>query len=131
MSTRDIFRGYKTPSETAKEPATADKPRFTTTPKNGSRAALRTAEPSEAKRIAAELVNLWCQGLVKDDPEAAFYASLIHQFGASFTGKGPGAAPNGRTMPKKGQPYKPSAEQLVHIPQGLTRKEREAFLARD
>ena len=40
----------------------------------------------EARRIAGELVKLHRDGAIKgpDDPEAAFYAHLIHTFGATY-----------------------------------------------
>ena len=44
---------------------------------------------AEADRIAKELVKLRAAGAIEgpDDPEARFYASLLHTFGAEFTGK--------------------------------------------
>jgi hypothetical protein len=87
----------------------------------------------EAERIAAELVKLHAAGPIRDasDPETAFYAKLIHFFGASFTGKGSGAGTNSLTVLEKGRPYKLTKAQVVRIPPGLTREERAAFLARD
>ena len=39
----------------------------------------------EARRVAGELVKLHRDGAIKgaDDPEAAFYAQVIHTFGAT------------------------------------------------
>jgi hypothetical protein len=44
----------------------------------------------EARRIAGELVKLHRDGAIKgaDDPEAHFFASLLHTFGATYNGKG-------------------------------------------
>jgi hypothetical protein len=44
----------------------------------------------EAHRIAGELVKLHRDGAISgpDDPEAHFFASLLHAFGATYNGKG-------------------------------------------
>jgi hypothetical protein len=50
---------------------------------------LSEADLAEARRIAAELVKLHKVGAIKDanDPEAVFYANVIHGFQAEFIGK--------------------------------------------
>ena len=47
-------------------------------------------EDPEARRIAGELVKLHRDGAISgvDDPEAHFFASLLHAFGATYNGKG-------------------------------------------
>ena len=60
-----------------------------------------------------------------DDPEAQFYSQVLHTFGGTYTP---------RSTEKKEAttgPYKPTAEQLVIVPPGLTRKQREKFLQDD
>ena len=50
---------------------------------------LSDAELTEAHRIAAELVKLHRDGVISgpDDPQAVFYATLVRDFGASYTVK--------------------------------------------
>ena len=46
-------------------------------------------DEAEARRIAAELVKLHGDGAIggAEDPEARFYAILVHAFGATYNGK--------------------------------------------
>jgi hypothetical protein len=46
-------------------------------------------ESGEAERIAGELVKLHRDGAIKgtDDPEAGFYAQVIHIFGGTYLGR--------------------------------------------
>ena len=64
---------------------------------NSERSAATVAEPlfeeelMEARRIAKELVKLYHAGAISgpDDPEAVFYAHLIHTFQGEFAGRRP------------------------------------------
>ena len=72
-------------SETISHPA-AERP---VEPSASSSGELSEAGLTEARRIANELVKLHKAGAIRaaQDPEAAFYASLIHGYGAEFVGK--------------------------------------------
>lgn len=50
---------------------------------------LSEAELAEARRVAGELVRLYRDGVIAgpDDPEARFYAHLIHTFQGAFAPK--------------------------------------------
>jgi hypothetical protein len=73
-------------SEPASAPVTEAVPKE---PAIGPSPELSPADLAEARRIAGELVKLHKAGAIKDadDPEAAFYAHLIHAFGGTFIGK--------------------------------------------
>jgi hypothetical protein len=57
-------------------------PRLAPTPKE-------RVDMGEARRIACELVKLYRDSVVSGagDPEASFYASLVHAFGATYEGR--------------------------------------------
>ena len=71
---------------------------------------------AEANRIASELAKLHARGVVKDatDPEARFYAVLLHQSG--------GTVVDGDKTKPDGKPAKLTAAQKVHVPYGLRGK---------
>ena len=50
---------------------------------------LTPGQLAEAQRIAGELIKLHRDGAISgaDDPEARFWAKLIHNFGATYTGR--------------------------------------------
>ena len=77
--------------------------------------------------MADELLKMYQDGVVSgpDDPEASFCAKVIYMFGGTYTPT--------RSEKKEDPtgPYKPTKEQLVVVPPGLTRKEREKFLQDD
>ena len=55
---------------------------------------LSPADEAEARRIAAELARLHRDGAIASksahDPDAVFYARLLRDFGATYTGREPG-----------------------------------------
>ena len=50
---------------------------------------VNVVDEPEARLIAAELVKLHRDGAISgpDDPEARFFADLIHTFGSTYTGR--------------------------------------------
>jgi hypothetical protein len=94
---------------------------------------LSSEELTEARRIAAELVKLYQVGAISgpDDPEALFYANLIRQADASFTGHREPVSDSESSKPAERQPCHPTKEQLVPIPLGLSKQQRREFLERD
>jgi hypothetical protein len=83
------------------------------------------APESEAHRIAAELVRLHGDGAIGSHNDASFYAYLLRDFDATYTGP----ARSVRADPPG--PYVPTAMQRVHVPRGLTVEERQRFLRKD
>jgi hypothetical protein len=106
MSTRDVFIGREKgcenhitritrPADAAalhpgppKPSPDSESPKADPNPPKASDE-LSAADLAEGRRIAAELLKLHAAGAIRDakDPEAAFYATLIHGFGAEFVGK--------------------------------------------
>ena len=70
-----------------------------------------------------------------DDPDAVFYACLIRDFKAAFIPSSvPDSSPDDNPPPGvfvPGKPYRPTEEQLVRVPYGLTREEQRKFLKDD
>jgi hypothetical protein len=83
------------------------------------------APESEARRIATELVRLHRDGAVASQADASFYAHLLRDFGATYTG------PKRAATPDPAGPYVPTAMQRVRVPGGLTNEERQSFLQKD
>ena len=79
----------------------------------------------EARRIAAELVRLHKDGAIASQADAMFYARLLCDFGAAYTG------PVSSVPQDASGPYVPTAMQLVRVPRGLTREERQRSLQKD
>lgn len=80
----------------------------------------------EAHRIAAELVRLRGDGAVRSHEDARFYAHLLRDFDATYTGsvsKTKADDPAG--------PYVPTKQQRVRVPHGLTKEKRRSFLQKD
>jgi hypothetical protein len=100
---------------------------------------------AEALRIAEELKRLHQDGAIANksvrDPDARFYANLLRDFGATYTGpvSNVSAAADqeeagGNPLPGicvPGKPYTPTVAQRVKVPRGLSRKQEAEFLARD
>ena len=105
---------------------------------------------AEARRIARELVKLYHAGAVKgpDDPDAVFYACLIRDFGAVFipaaatahnplrgSGGFPDSGPDDSNPPPgafiPGKPYRPTEQQRVRIPYGLSKEQQKRWLQDD
>ncbi len=84
---------------------------------------------AEARRIAGELVKLHQRGIVKDatDPEARFYAAMIHQFGGTVTIE----AGDRTNETSNDKPTKLTAAQLVRVPYGLRGKALHDYLQKD
>jgi hypothetical protein len=82
-------------------------------------------ELGEAQRIAGELVKMHRDGAIKGagDPEARFYAAVLHTFGGTYVGSTKETGDTGRYIPTK--------EQRVVVPPGLTAKQRMKFLQDD
>jgi hypothetical protein len=85
------------------------------------------AKSGEAKRLAGELLKLHRDGAISGpgDPEAEFYAQVIHTFGGTYTPTRP---------EKKEDPtgsYVLTKQQLLIVPPGLTHKEPMKFLQDD
>jgi hypothetical protein len=80
----------------------------------------------EAHRIAAELVRLHRDGGIASQADASFYAHLLRDFDATYTG------PVSKTDEddQLGR-YMPTKQQLVRVPRRLTREERKRFLQED
>jgi hypothetical protein len=83
------------------------------------------APESEAHRIAAELVRLHRDGGIASQKDASFYANLLRDFKAVYTG------PVRRVPADPPGPYVPTAMQRVRVPRGLTVEERRRFLQKD
>jgi hypothetical protein len=83
------------------------------------------AELTEARRIAGELVRLHRDGAIRSQKDAGFYAQLLRDFGAAYTG------PVSSVPQDASGPYVPTAIQLVRVPRGLTREERQRSLQKD
>jgi hypothetical protein len=100
---------------------------------------------TDARGIAAELERLHQDGAIANksvrDPDARFYANLLRDFGATYTGprsikpiavnqnQAGGNPRPGVCVP--GKPYTRTVVQRVHIPRGVSRQKEREFLARD
>ena len=82
-------RGPALSSDDDAEPSVTVLDVDTSEPLPGDAKQLSPEQLAEAERIAKELVKLRDAGAIKDanDPEARFYAKLIRDFEAEFTGK--------------------------------------------
>ena len=80
-----------------------------------------SADLSESRRIAAELLKLKCHGAIKGPADASFFDRLIRDFDAVYTGPPVDSAASARL----------SAKQRVRVPHGLTMVERQRFLQKD
>ena len=80
---------------------------------------LDAGELTEARRIAGELVRLHRDGAIRSQKDASFYAHLLRDFGATYTGP----VSNNDGMIRRA-PYLPTKQQRVRVPRGLTMEER-------
>ena len=92
---------------------------------------VRLAQPlhevdGEPRRIAGELVRLHRDGAIRSHKDASFYAHLLRDFDATYTG--PVSNTDEDDQPGR---YMPTKQQLVRVPSGLTMEERQRFLQRD
>ena len=99
----------------------------------------------DARGIAADLERLHQDGAIANksvrDPDARFYANLLRDFGATYTGprsikpiavnqnQAGGNPRPGVCVP--GKPYTPTVAQRVRIPRRVSRQKEREFLARD
>jgi Family of unknown function (DUF5906) len=72
----------------------------------------------DAVQLAEQLLKLHLAGAIKSDEDAQFCGVLIRQLG-------------GTSVDTTAGPYRPTKEQLVRIPCGLTQAERKKFLQDD
>ena len=99
---------------------------------------LQSATPefeAEARRIAAELECLRKDAAIAEksteDPDASFYANLIRDFGASYTGKGCNVPAISKPEASPPGPYVPTKAQRVQISAGLSQEQRVRFFQKD
>jgi hypothetical protein len=77
------------------------------------------ADLAEARRIAGELVRLHGDGAIRSQKDASFYAHLIRDLDATYTGR---IICAGKDLPPR--PCVPTKQQRIRVPYGLTPEER-------
>jgi hypothetical protein len=109
----------RTPADTSPPPVDPAETLQATTPQP-------EAPESEAHRIAAELVRVHRDDAIRSHKDASFYAHLLRDFDATYTG------PVSKTdADHPAGPYVPTKQQCVRVPYGLTLEERRRFLQED
>jgi hypothetical protein len=108
------------------EPAPSPKPPIPSEYPVATAMMMPSSVESEAKRIAHKLVELYHSGAIKEPVDASFFAHLLRDFDATYTG------PVSKTdADDPAGPYVPTKQQHVRVPRGLTMEERQRFLQKD